>query len=126
MASSAILDITPVNDEQVLATNSGTTVTEGSAGNVVTNAMLATSDVDNTTAQLIYTVDTAPVHGTLYNNGVALTAGGTFAQADLDAGRITYDHDGSQTAIDSFSFTVDDGARRDHQRHVQLDGKQRQ
>ena len=63
------VDITAVNDEQVLTTNTGATVAEGSTGNVVTAAMLDTNDVDNTDAQLIYTVDVAPVNGTLYRNG---------------------------------------------------------
>ncbi|MCA9212070.1 MAG: tandem-95 repeat protein [Planctomycetales bacterium] len=104
------VDITAVNDEQVLATNTGTTVAEGSTGNVVTTAMLETTDVDNSSAQLIYTVDAVPANGTLYNNGVALSATDTFTQADIDANLITYDHDGSQTASDSFDFTVDDGS----------------
>ena len=51
--------MTPVNDEQVLATNTGTTVNEGSTGNVITTAMLQTTDVDNTAAQLVYTVTSA-------------------------------------------------------------------
>ena len=63
------VDITAVNDEQVLTTNTGATVAEGSTGNVVTAAMLDTNDVDNTDAQLVYTVDVAPVNGTLYRNG---------------------------------------------------------
>ena len=65
--------------------------------------------MDNTNAQLVYTVDVIPANGTLYNNGVALNATDTFTQADIDAGSITYDHDGSQTVSDSFDFTVDDG-----------------
>ena len=104
------IDISAVNDEQVLATNTGTTVAEGSTGNAITTAMLETTDVDNSDAQLIYTVDSAPTNGTLFNNGSALSATDSFTQADLDAGLISYDHDGSQTAVDSFGFTVDDGA----------------
>ena len=50
------LNVTPVNDEQVLATNTGVTVAENSTGTVITSAMLATTDVDNTAAQLIYTL----------------------------------------------------------------------
>ena len=104
------ITVNPVNDEQILATNTGASVAEGSTGNVVTTAMLATTDVDNSSDQLVYTVDSAPANGTLYDNGVALTVGGSFTQADIDAGLITYDHDGSQTSSDAFAFTVDDGA----------------
>ncbi|MCS7467714.1 Ig-like domain-containing protein, partial [Stieleria sp. ICT_E10.1] len=104
------VDITAVNDEQVLATNTGDTVPEGSVGNTVTTAMLETTDVDNTDSQLVYTVDAVPANGTLYRLGSALSVSDTFTQADIDAGLITYDHDGSQTSSDSFDFTVDDGA----------------
>ncbi|WP_145288461.1 FG-GAP-like repeat-containing protein [Rosistilla oblonga] len=103
------VDITTVNDEQILAVNTGTTVVEGSTGNTITTAMLQTTDVDNTNAQLVYTVDSIPVNGTLYRNAVTLSANDTFTQADIAAGLITYDHNGSQTASDSFTFTVDDG-----------------
>ena len=104
------VDITAVNDEEVLATNTGSTVAEGSAGTVITTAMLETTDVDNTDAQLVYTVDAVPTYGTLRLNGTALGLNDTFTQADIDAGNVTYDHDGSQTSADSFDFTVDDGA----------------
>ncbi|PNY38375.1 hypothetical protein C2E31_00005, partial [Rhodopirellula baltica] len=77
--------VTPVNDEQVLATNTGATVAEGSSANLVTNAMLQTTDVDNTSGQLVYTVDSIPGNGTLYRNGVALSATDTFTQADIDS-----------------------------------------
>ncbi|MCA9196849.1 MAG: tandem-95 repeat protein [Planctomycetales bacterium] len=103
------VDITPVNDEQVLATNTGATVSEGSNNNILTAAMLQTTDVDHAAAQLMYTVNAVPSNGTLYRNGVALNASDSFTQADIDANLITYDHDGSETSSDSFGFTVDDG-----------------
>ena len=46
------VDITAVNDEEVLATNTGSTVAEGSTGTVITTAMLETTDVDNTDASV--------------------------------------------------------------------------
>ena len=108
-SGSATLDITPVNDEQVLATNAGATVAEGSTGNVVTSAMLLTTDVDNSDGQLSYTVTSIPANGTLRLNGVALAANDSFTQADIASGLVTYDHDGGESASDSFSFAVDDG-----------------
>ncbi|MCA9170265.1 MAG: VCBS repeat-containing protein, partial [Planctomycetales bacterium] len=104
------VDITSVNDEEVLATNTGTTINEASTGNVITTAMLETTDVDNTAAQLTYTITTATGNGTLRLSGTALGVSDTFTQADIDAGDVTYDHDGSETVSDSFSFNVDDGA----------------
>ena len=104
------ITVTPVNDEEVLATNTGTTVNEASTGNVITTAMLETTDVDNTAAQLIYTVTAATGNGTLRLSGTALGVSDTFTQADIDAGLVTYDHDGSETVSDCFDFSVDDGA----------------
>jgi hypothetical protein len=102
--------VTPVNDEQLIASNTGVTVAEGSSGTLITSAMLAASDVDNSPAQLLYTLSSAPANGTLRLNGVALGAGATFSQADVDAGRLSYDHDGTETLSDAFGFSVDDGA----------------
>ena len=102
--------VTPVNDEEVLATNTGTTVNEASTGNVLTSGMLLTTDVDNTTGQLVYTVTSATGNGTLRLSGTALGVSDTFTQADINAGNVTYDHDGSETTTDSFDFNVDDGA----------------
>ena len=51
------------------------------------------------------------MNGTLRLSGTALGVSDTFTQADIDAGNVTYDHDGSETVSDSFSFRhVDDGA----------------
>ncbi|MBL8451961.1 MAG: cadherin domain-containing protein, partial [Zoogloea sp.] len=106
----AALTVTAVNDEQTLVTNTGATFAEGSVGNLITSTMLRTTDVDNTAAQLVYTLGSAPTVGTLYRNGVALGAGGTFTQADVDSNLLTYTHGGGENTADGFSFTVDDGA----------------
>ena len=106
----ASITVTDVNDEQVLSTNTGMTVLEGSVGNVITTAMLETTDVDNTAAQLVYTVNSVPTNGVLRRNGINLSVSSTFTQADIDAGIITYSHNDTETTSDSFSFTVDDGA----------------
>ena len=71
--------------------------------------MLETTDVDNTDGELIYTITTTPGNGILYNNGVALGVSDTFSQSDIDAGLISYSHDGAESALDGFDFTVDDG-----------------
>ncbi len=107
--ATATITISAVNDEQVLATNLGNSVDEGSTGNTITTAMLSTTDVDNTDVQLVYTLDSVPSNGTLRNNGSALALGATFTQADLVGGLVTYDHNGGETTVDSFDFSVDDG-----------------
>jgi hypothetical protein len=101
--------VVAANDEQVLAVNTGTTVAEGSIGTVITSAMLSTTDDDNTPDQLIYTLTAVPGNGTLRLSGGALIVGNTFTQDDIDNNRVTYDHNGSETVLDSFDFDVDDG-----------------
>ena len=94
----------------MLANNTGVTVLEGSSGNILTAAMLATTDADNTAVQLVYTLSGVPANGTLYLNSVVLGISDSFTQDDIDNDRVTYDHDGSETVSDSFAFSVDDGA----------------
>jgi len=114
--NTATLAITPtvsvnaVNDEQVLATNTGLTVAENSSGTLISNTMLASTDVDHGPAQLVYTLSAVPANGTLRLNGTALGVSDTFTQDDLDNNRIRYDHNGSETSSDSFAFSVDDGS----------------
>ncbi|MBS1186777.1 MAG: Hemolysin-type calcium-binding region, partial [Burkholderiaceae bacterium] len=104
------VSVSAVNDTPLIAANTGLSVIQGAAGTVVTSAKLGVSDLDNAAAQRTYTVGTATTHGTLYKSGVALSAGNTFTQADIDAGNITYTNDGLSAAADSFAFTVSDGA----------------
>jgi len=102
--------VTAVNDEQVIATNTGLTIAENATGTVISNTMLLSSDVDNTTSQLVYTVSSVTANGTLRRSGTELALNSTFTQADINSGILTYDHNGSETTSDSFSFSVDDGA----------------
>jgi len=74
-----------------------------------TGAYLSYSDSDNATDQRQYRITTAPAHGTVRLNGQVLGANSVFTQADLDAGRITYVHDGSETEADFFDYVVSDG-----------------
>lgn len=104
------ITVTAQNDAPTVGTNTGTTVNEGSTANTITNAMLSVTDPDNTAAQITFTVGTAPANGTLKNNGVGLAGGGTFTQADINGNFLTYDHNGTETTSDSFTFTVSDGA----------------
>ncbi|EMI46059.1 LamG-like jellyroll fold domain-containing protein [Rhodopirellula sp. SWK7] len=100
------INVSDINDEQTVSTNNGATFDEGSFGNTITSAMLETTDVDNTTSELTYSVTGSPSHGQLMVDGISAT---TFTQADINAGRVTYNHDDSENFSDSFSFSVDDG-----------------
>jgi VCBS repeat-containing protein len=82
-----------------LALDEGATATIGSGKLKVIDAMTSPSD-------LVYRIDTLPAHGTLRLDGSALGIGSYFTQADVDGNRLTYRHDGSETASDGFAFTV--------------------
>lgn len=99
------LNITNIDDTApVVAVNNGA-VTEG-ATLVLTAAMLQATDVDTAgAANLTYTVS-APSAGQVHVSGAPST---TFTQADVDAGIVTFVHDGSNGATANFSFTVSDG-----------------
>lgn len=109
-ANTITFNVAAINDEQVFAVNAPLTVAENSSNNVIDSSHLQTTDVDNANSQLIYTISSATTNGALRLNGVALSSGNTFTQADINAGLVTYDHDGSETNSDSFGFSVDDGA----------------
>ncbi|MEZ6135354.1 MAG: LamG-like jellyroll fold domain-containing protein [Pirellulaceae bacterium] len=97
------------NQSPTIATNTGDTVLEGSLGNVITTAMLNEGDPDDSGAELTYTVTANVANGTLRLNGAVIGLNDTFTQADIDAGLVTYDHDGSETTTDSFGFSLADG-----------------
>ena len=114
--------VTPVNDEQVLATNTGTTVSEASSGNVLTTAMLENDGRRTTPRQQL------DLHRDNRNrqwHAAALGHGprrisDTFTQADIDAGLVTYDHNGSETVSDSIRLQCGRCSRHQQQRHLQL------
>ncbi|MCD4791765.1 MAG: gliding motility-associated C-terminal domain-containing protein [Bacteroidales bacterium] len=109
-ASTMTIDVTAVNDDPVVTTNTGKTVAEGATNQVIAQAELETTDLEQAAASLTYTLNSIPVNGTLTNGGPPLGVGGTFTQADINAGNVEYNHDGSETNSDAFTFSVDDGA----------------
>lgn len=139
------INITPVNEAPIVAnkpsdadpTISGTVtgggaltganvvlanIPEGSSS-VITSAYLTAVDRDNTTLQRQYRVTEAPAHGKLLLNGTALGVGSTFTQKDIDDGKLSYQHSGTElptTTVDSlgtyndkFNFVVNDGVLED-------------
>ena len=109
VTGSFAITVTPVNDAPVIGTNTPLTVAEGGNG-LLTNAVLSASDVDNTPAQLVYSLTTSPAHGRLERVSAGGTAITSFTQADLNSGAVRYVHDGSETTSDGFSFSLSDGA----------------
>ncbi|MGM0587392.1 MAG: invasin domain 3-containing protein [Bacteroidota bacterium] len=102
------ISVTPVNNDPVLATNTGITVDEGEAGTIA-QADLEVTDAEQAAGDITYTVDSNVSNGTVKLDGVDLSDGDTFTQDDIDNNKVTYQHDGTETTSDSFDFTVSDG-----------------
>jgi hypothetical protein len=79
-----------MNAGLTLPTNTSATITTG---------MLNTTDVDNTAAQLTYTITKLPAQGSLSQT--------IFTQDDISNGNFQYTHVGA--GPDSFQFKVSDG-----------------
>ncbi|MCC7037441.1 MAG: cadherin domain-containing protein, partial [Alphaproteobacteria bacterium] len=105
-SQSTTLNITPVNDAPIIAANTGIRVGNGQTV-VVTRGNLLALDTDSPT--LTYTLTTAPTTGILRNNGVALTNGSTFTQANIDAGLITFTNTVAGANEVMLGLTVSDG-----------------
>ncbi len=79
------------------------------ANRAVTNDFLLSEDDDNGPDELTYTVVTAPQHGTLYFQTTPVEVGMTFRQSSINAGNVSYTHDGGPEVTDGFTFAVEDG-----------------
>lgn len=102
------LDITDSNDRPTLDVNQTITVNEGSTV-VIDNTLLSTSDEDVSDGpnSLVYTMTQAPVYGVLLVNDHPAIS---FTQDDIDNGRVSYRHDGSETTFDQINLQVTDGS----------------
>ncbi len=107
--STITVAITSVNDELILSANTGFTLDEG-ADHILKNTELLLTDLDNTAEELVFTIQNISANGLLELKGVNLNMGDTFTQADINADRVTYIHNDSETTSDSFIFTAADGS----------------
>lgn len=97
------------NDTPLTLVSNGLTLDEG-ASTTLSNIQLQSIEGSRFPAELTYTLVIATTSGNLKNNGTILAVGDTFTQADIDAGNITYEHNGSPVNSDRFTFTVADSA----------------
>ena len=77
------------NAAPVLAVNIPISLTKGTPAIFNANLLKAT-DAEQNSSQLVYTLNRLPEAGLLQLNGNRLKTGGTFTQADIDAGRLAY------------------------------------
>ncbi len=103
-------------------TNDPLHVNEGGKA-VISSALLQAYDPDSTATQVQYRITSAPTHGYVaYSTDGGATVkvlgvNSSFTQADIEAGRVFYVHDGTDTAgtayatgqDDKFTFALSDG-----------------
>lgn len=92
-------------DNLNIAANEALTV--GSRTRIPTN-LLSASDSDNSSDQIIYTLNSIPANGSLALAGRVLAIGDSFTQKMLEDGLIIYTHDGSANSTDNFNFSITD------------------
>ncbi|MCH9024280.1 MAG: hypothetical protein IH931_03020 [candidate division Zixibacteria bacterium] len=99
------------NQDPKLIRNNTLVVDEGASG-IITSSLLEATDAESPPADIFFIVApdslVPPIHGNVNLLGVPLGAGETFSQEDVDSGRVTYVHDGSETTSDGFPFRVMD------------------
>jgi Ca2+-binding RTX toxin-like protein len=117
VSAKAALTVNPVNDAPTVSVND-TLLVDDDATQSLAGSLQAT-DVDNDPADLEYLVTQAPVHGSLFLDGVEITdfSRPVFTQADIDSGRVSFRfhtlQPGDDVQVienDSFVFQVTDGS----------------
>ncbi|XP_041088546.1 FRAS1-related extracellular matrix protein 2-like [Polyodon spathula] len=104
------VSITDVDNKKPVLTVHDLVVTEGE-NKLITPFELTVEDRDTPDHFLKLTITQVPVHGRLlYNSTRPVTS---FTKQDLNENLISYKHDGTESAEDSFSFTVTDGTHTD-------------
>ncbi|XP_028838984.1 FRAS1-related extracellular matrix protein 2a [Denticeps clupeoides] len=104
------VSIVDVDNKKPVLTVHELTVTEGQS-KIVTPFELTVEDQDTAEHLLKFTISQPPVHGKLlFNSSRPVTF---FTKQDLNENLISYKHDGTESAEDSFSFTVTDGTHLD-------------
>jgi hypothetical protein len=86
-------------------------LTEGS-NKTITPYELKAVDLDTPDEKIIFTITQVPLHGNLLYNFSRIVS--RFSLKDIHEKQISYQHDGTETLSDSFTFTVTDGT------HVQF------
>jgi methionine-rich copper-binding protein CopC len=108
VAATRTVTVAAVNDAPTLGANTGSTLAEGGT-DTITATELDFNDAEQADTAVTYTLTSLATNGTLRLNGSAIALNGTFTQDDVNNGRVTYLHDGSEGASASFGFSVSDG-----------------
>ncbi|NXE46860.1 FREM2 protein, partial [Casuarius casuarius] len=104
------ISISDVDNKKPVVTIHNLVVSENE-NKLITPFELTVEDRDTPDAFLKFIITQVPVHGQImFNNSKPVT---TFTKQDLNENLISYNHDGTESVEDSFSFTVTDGTHTD-------------
>ena len=105
--ASFFIDVTPVNDrpELLLARNSKV---KEQGKILITEEYLKSTDIDNEDDEIQYVIVSTPKRGILSKDGIKLEKGSSFTQEELFDNAIVYSHDGSDSQVDGFKFSIKD------------------
>ncbi|OCT97312.1 hypothetical protein XELAEV_18009537mg [Xenopus laevis] len=104
------ITINKVDDSLPVVHNLGMRVQEG-VQKTITEFELKAVDADTEAESITFTIIQPPQYGVIERsiNGQSYRQATTFTMDDIYQNRISYNHDGSNTLKDRFSFTVSDG-----------------
>lgn len=104
--ASVTVTITGVNDPPVLETNSALAVSSSGDTKTIPTGNLSASDPDTKPSNLTFNVTSTPSNGTLIVDGIS--GAGSFTQQQVIDGVVKYEHDGSSSTNDQFTFELVD------------------
>ncbi|KAF0034366.1 hypothetical protein F2P81_014432 [Scophthalmus maximus] len=110
VAQTFYITVKPVDDSLPLLQVPGMRVQEG-VRKTITEFELKATDADTEAESVVFAVVQAPRHGTIErtNNGQHYRQTSSFTMDDVYQNRVSYNHDGSNSLKDRFTFTVADG-----------------
>ncbi|KAM7019160.1 LOW QUALITY PROTEIN: extracellular matrix organizing protein FRAS1 [Tautogolabrus adspersus] len=104
------ITIRPVDDSLPLLQVPGMRVQEG-VRKTITEFELKATDADSEAESIVFTIVQPPRHGSIErtSNGQHYRQTSSFSMDDVYQNRISYNHDGSNSLKDRFTFSVSDG-----------------
>ena len=101
-------NVTVLPDEPQVIANTGVVASVG-AVSLIAGEQLNYGDTEQPPEEVTYTVHSGPYYGRLELSSDPGLPARSFSQADVNAGRLLYFHDGARRGEDYFHFDVDDG-----------------
>ena len=104
--ATASVEISGQNDPPLVETNDVLAVSTTGDSKTITTSDLSATDPDTNPQNLTFSVTSGPSNGTLIVDGTS--GAGSFTQKQLQDGVVVYQHDGTSTTTDGFSFDLTD------------------